>query len=101
MATSLIFVENNALEKLFTIAELMEDYEVRAVALSRNKWEEQGQLVIDDFYIEDEQLVHKSEVIGQTDHKVLNSFRRQNILTLGTGHSHGGSPVHLRRAPRA
>ena len=46
-----IFIEQNALDKLKTIARLMENCEVRAIALSKHNIRKRKEIVIDDFYI--------------------------------------------------
>ncbi len=85
-----IFVEQNARNKLFAIAEIMEDYEFRTIEMSDNHWEEEGQPVIDDFYIETEQTVRGAHVLTSTaNFQPLEERRQSGALILGSAHGHG------------
>ncbi|MBW3021217.1 hypothetical protein KY334_08020 [Candidatus Woesearchaeota archaeon] len=93
-----IFVEKNELNKLLTIAEIMENYEVRVLSFSKNNLKKDDQTIIDYFYIEDDQRVSNSNVDGN-DHnlekiiKIIENLRKDGSVDLGSAHSHGNFGV--------
>ncbi len=89
-----ILVEENSMKKLLLMAEIMDYYEFMTLSLNRNKEEENGELIINDFLLNPNQIVGPVHVsVKDLDLNVSNKLIIDGVKMLGRAHSHGHSAV--------
>lgn len=89
-----IYVEKNAIKKLETIAELMEDYEFKVKSLTTNRFMIDNIPVIEDFYIDEDQTATGSEIkVEPAKREIIQKLYDQGYRVIGSSHGHGGYGV--------
>lgn len=89
-----ILVEEAALKTILLAAEMLGSYEYRCIAISREHNLEGGNIVVDQFHIEEDQVASRAHVkTGEVNFGQLQQYQRQGALLLGSAHSHGDMSV--------